>query len=366
VAVLGLLEGAATLVGVESLRDHPSYRARDHILSCRWNSEHLVERCSPKPARRDVTRIFVLGGSSVAYEPDRGSMAQVLGFRLRAAHPGEYVVLNLARPCKDSFFVRSCVERAIEAEPDLIVIYSGHNDFGGYCTPHPRLRMVMGRHPWLLDVRRALAGSRAYSWLARGARASLEPVPALERPDPDWDVQRSVGIVLDNYLENLGTIVALAGSRSIPVVLVTVVGNLYEFPLQKKEWDAALASAARPDAPPWLTLYARGIQLAREGRFADALREFESSRDLYYPSQRAPSVLNDALRQLAGEHDHVHLVDFEAELALLGRSAEVGCNFFGNRDYCDGVHPNTRTNILIGEALFRKVQELRAEGLGGS
>jgi hypothetical protein len=103
-----------------------------------------------------------------------------------------------------------------------------------------------------------------------------------------------------------------------------------------------------------MSAYAEGIRRIRDGRPGEALAAFERARDGFYPDGRAAGVLNEAIRELAGR-DGVGLVDFERELDTMGRREPIGCNFFGSDAYCDGVHPNPRTNRLIGDAIARAI-----------
>jgi hypothetical protein len=103
---------------------------------------------------------------------------------------------------------------------------------------------------------------------------------------------------------------------------------------------------------------------------------------------RAPSELNDTLRELAAGNDHVHLVDFERILDRVGVEEGIGCNFFGVGDFserelgqgkrgkdeggtdelakgegdepwCDQFHPNPRAQRMIAEALLPALLSLR-------
>ena len=109
--------------------------------------------------------------------------------------------------------------------------------------------------------------------------------------------------------------------------------------------------------------FAEGIRLFQAERFDEALEQFKLARN-EDPQSRAPGLLNPRIRELARAHDHVHLVDFEAQLDRLGAREGIGCNFFGAEEYRDGVHPNPRTNHLMGEAVARKIIQLREDPRG--
>jgi lysophospholipase L1-like esterase len=148
-------------------------------------------------------------------------------------------------------------------------------------------------------------------------------------------------VILDAYTSNLTKIIVLARDRGAEVILVTVGSNLHEFPLRKDGWERALRQVQRQgaEASSWLSHFAEGIRLFQAERFDEALEQFKLARN-EDPQSRAPGLLNPRIRE------------------------GIGCNFFGTEEYCDGVHPNPRTNHLMGEAVARKIIQLREDPLG--
>jgi hypothetical protein len=122
----------AWLLGVTPLVDDEDYKARDSIRDCRWNPNAVERVCSvDRYPTQGTTALFTFGGSSMLGTPfwQKLTIPHFIRASLDRAFPGQYVVRNLAAACKDSIFVRSCFDRAIEAHPDIVVIYAGHNDF---------------------------------------------------------------------------------------------------------------------------------------------------------------------------------------------------------------------------------------------
>lgn len=361
IALLVVLEAIAWAAGFRPLADDEAFRARQFIFRCRWGRQALERRCSETWSARGRRSIFVYGGSSVVVRPARLSLTVFLQRRLDAERPGVYAVRNLALPCRDSFSIRQCADRSFDEDPDLIVVYSGHNDFGGYMVQWPRARMLMARFPELIELRGALGHTRLFSLLSSASRTSLEPPDPLSLPDAPFDLEETQRVVLDAYRKNLSHVADLARERGIPLVLVTVVSNLSEWPFARDRWDAVLERVEQGDAPRWLAFYAQGITFSRRGDERRALAAFKQSRDLLYPSGRASGALNDLLRSLAGERNGVHLVDFERELDRIGARQGIGCEFFeANPPPCDHVHPNLRTNRMLGDAVARAILAIDA------
>jgi hypothetical protein len=204
----------------------------------------------------------------------------------------------------------------------------------------------------------------------------------LRLPEPAFS--RANRVILDTFSENLRSTFELARRRDVPVVVVTVVSNLHEFPVRKAQWPALLSGdwtagkdeywrkrlsaqlgvepgpdlEASEGLAPWWAHYLRGIQFFQVADYEAALAEFKQARDSHLFG-RAPSIANERLRELSAEDPNVHLVDFELELDGLGVETGIGCDFFGTEAYCDNLHPNPRTNELIANAVARKVLDLR-------
>jgi hypothetical protein len=362
---LGFLELVAWAWGAEPLAGNDLYKARDWVRTCRWDPADVHRVCDPagwKQRSGGKKLVLALGASSVVGFPigERETIANFMRRRFDAARPGVYFVRSLARPCKGSFYVRQCAERALAAGPSALVVYSGHNDFSGHLGRFPELSVWMERSGWrLVEVERRLAHTRFWSLLSPSGAKPLTPGTDPGASLSEAQAERASRVILENYLRNLTELIEVADRHDVPVVLVTLVSNLHEFPRPQARWDEALelSSAEDRDLERGLDDFALGIRLYRDSRFEAALEAFRSARDAR-PGPRAPSMLNDAIRRTASMYANAHLVDFEHQLEALAVREGIGCNFFGSEAYCDGLHPNPRTNRLIGFAAADAVLEV--------
>jgi tetratricopeptide (TPR) repeat protein len=108
-----------------------------------------------------------------------------------------------------------------------------------------------------------------------------------------------------------------------------------------------LQNAARADPGHAATRYHLARALEASGRLAAAKNSYDRARDLDANPFRALSAFNDILRELAGEFDHVHLVD--ADKLFRDASAPHAPGFELFLDY---VHPTRRGNIILAHAVF--------------
>ena len=362
-ACLAVVECGALVAGVEPVADDPDHRRLALRRECRVSRAPVATVCAPEPSATRRTRVVALGGSSVEGYPigETVPFPSQLQARLDAAHPRRFEVVNAGLACKDSIFVRECAARALEATPDYLVVYAGHNDFANWGYANPRLQIFLAENAWLYDLQETLLESRAVSLLRRAWQSLDPPGPprdAAGRSDAQREAARRV--VVDHFTANLTEVIERAEATGTEVILVTVVSNLHEYPVRRGRWRRWLEQTRADESPlPWATSFAAGVEHFGAERFEAALAAFKEARERY--GGRAPAVLNERIRELGERFAHVHVVDFEPTLDALGLREGIGCGFFGSETYCDQMHPNSRTNRLIAGAVLRKLVELRGD-----
>ena len=167
--LLVALEGILALLGLGDADDHLSSsrgfdRAADYIIpdpdvpgGWRTNMFDRGSEVTVAP-RGDRARVLLVGGSNTQMFPGRE-----LQRLLDAAGGGSnYEVVNLGREGYGSERVSILLEQAVPAlEPDVVVIYSGHNEFieSGFA----RELDEAGPSPWLEPLREL----RTVRWLSR-------------------------------------------------------------------------------------------------------------------------------------------------------------------------------------------------------
>ena len=80
----------------------------------------------------NILRIFILGESSAAgfpYEPN-GSFSRFLALKLKLLYPQKkFEVVNLGIAAINSYAILDILEDVIAQKPDLVLVYTGHNEF---------------------------------------------------------------------------------------------------------------------------------------------------------------------------------------------------------------------------------------------
>ena len=101
-------------------------------------------------------RIVVLGGSSALGEPYRPwlSVGQIVAWRLQQAFPGRRFACEILAWLGDSLEIQHHKLAALKRRPDVVIIYSGHNEFAA--------RFEEERDGWLDEEPRTWLLQRAY------------------------------------------------------------------------------------------------------------------------------------------------------------------------------------------------------------
>lgn len=136
-----------------------------------WFNPQSFDKRKPEGTHR----IFCLGGSTTYGRPyaDDSSFAGWLREMLQqldgnSADPAEWEVINAGGVSYASYRVASIMEELVEYEPDLVVIYSAHNEF-----LERRTYQAMFRRPsWLRRIQGVLARTRTYAVIQKLRQAS--------------------------------------------------------------------------------------------------------------------------------------------------------------------------------------------------
>ncbi|MCH9001796.1 MAG: tetratricopeptide repeat protein [Planctomycetes bacterium] len=348
-------------------------------------------------------RIFCLGGSTTYGRPYRDSTSFVGWLRafLQAAAPDtNWEVINCGGVSYASYRLAALMEELIAYEPDLFIIYSGHNEFlerrtyAGMIEAHPmmsELQLILHRSRTVELLRRGISklrpdsreAARRQFRLSGEVSALLDSSAGLDLYHRDENFQAQV---IAHYRFNLGRMVSLARSVGAETVFVRPAVNTKDFSPFKSQHrdglsDEALATwhelfrdaihAARTDSyESALDLfdraavlddryaglhYERGRVLFELGRFDEAKVAFERALAEDVCPLRMLPTMQQVLTDVAREH-RVPVVDFAGELQRKCRE-ESGHSLLGNAYFLDHVHPTIETNRLLGRMLLNHLIE---------
>lgn len=420
IVFFGLLEGSLLLFGIE-----PALQNEDPFVGFSSSIPLFVEETEPEGRKIMTTggnkliyfnrqqfpkdkapgtyRVFCLGGSTTYGRPynDMTSFAGWLRELLPAADDRhKWEVINAGGISYASYRVARLMKELSRYEPDLFIVYSGHNEFLEERT-YGKLRDIPGP---VKEAASLLAGTRTWAAMSTALEHAglLHEVKKEERVKLSGEVNtilaRSAGPerysrddklrdqVLLHYRISIERMADIARSAGADIIFVTPASNIKDSSPFKSQHTAGLSGEDRlkseemlsaalelirekswPEAlsvldealsldPRYAELhYRRGKALFALGRDNEAAYAFRRARDEDVCPLRAVTPMLNVLAE-AAEKKNAVLVDFIAliEHQLL---SEHGHNIPGREYFLDHVHPTIEGNKMLALQLIETMAD---------
>jgi len=345
-----------------------------------------------KPA--GTYRIFCAGGSTTFGRPydDMTSFCGWLRAMLPKADPSRrWELINVGGVSYASYRVALLMEELVRYEPDLFIIYSGHNEF----LEHRTYSRVIGTPAAVRGLGAILSRTRTFTAVKHAVNVTgKSPDVASDKPtylpgEVETILESSAGPesyhrdaqlrqqVLSHYRYNLMRMVDIARSAGAKVILVTPAANLRHCSPFKSQHRDGLSNPQRND---WQSLFDRAGAAYSSGKWGEALSEideaiaiddryahghylrgrilwelqrhdeakqaFKRAMDEDVCPLRAPTSMLDIVAEVAGERN-VPLVDF---VAIIEATAEHATP--GQEQFLDHAHPTIDGNRRLALALL--------------
>ena len=355
---------------------------------------------TPKPD--DEYRIFCLGGSTVQGRPFgiETSFTTWLELSLRAAdQTRKWEVVNCGGVSYASYRLVPILEEVLAYRPDLIIVYTGHNEFLEDRTYHHVKAM-----PEIVALPcRLAARTRTYNLLQQeylrlkgaGDEADTSDRPIL-RTEVDAILEYRGGLfqyhrdekwrrdVIEHYRYNIRRMIQICRDAGVDLILANPVSNLRDCPPFNNQHRDGLAPA---ELGRWKSLVARAAELQAANMYQatlaleealtvddrhagthylaaecyDALGDYDRARQAYIRAKdedvcplRILDSMNRALLETA-RRTGTTLVDVRA---VFDAASDAGIP--GGVLMVDHVHPSFAGHQLIAHALF---MELARQGI---
>lgn len=339
----------------------------------------------------DTIRIFALGGSAAQgwpHPPD-WSYPAILRRQLSKSYPDRTIeVLNVAGNTYASYRVKVVFEEALRYEPDLILVYSGNNEFlEDFLYRVDRLPAPWRHSAVVRLIGRALPRDAPKHIVDVTNYGAADQVAnrlsfAFGRESPRRSDPQQFRTVIDHYRYNLDQMLASARDAGVAVMLLDVPVNL-------KDWRPNV-SRHRPgltdtELRSFVEYFRRGFlaseaneyevasqelrgALAIDDTFAEAhylrarallqLQSIDEARSHFelalahdaYPFRSLPEFAV-VRRELAQQYRAPHI---EISRLLEARTADGIIGFDTLVDY---VHPTVASNRVIARAVLETMDE---------
>lgn len=305
-------------------------------------------------------RIFVLGESSAAGWPyaANASFPRYIRRKLHKLYINHHVeVINLGVSAISSYTILDFAKAAAEYEPDLVLVYTGHNEYYGALGAGST--QSLGANRWFVNTMLALQDYKIVQLLQNSIKGIWSAAASIgddgKATTNETLMARMIGENLieygssvykngnEQFRGNLEDIVEIFNEKNIPVILSTVASNLKDLPpfIPGEVSDENSAGG----------IYTRAKEALAKGETAKAYELFSRARDLDPLRFRASSDMNDIIRETARKFN-LPLVDTEKELNFIAVDGITGADLM-----TDHLHPNIKGYSFIGELFFEKMKE---------
>jgi len=293
-----------------------------------------------KPPRS--MRIFALGGSSVKYlDHEFPLLAQRLQQKLGNRYDAVQIV-NCGGLSYGSHRLVLVAAEILGYDPDLVLVYSGHNEFEELeqlklaDLPSLPLQRLLSKSALCRFLRDRVASYRIGELQkAHDQRAIAESIPDAGRTWMHKFTEEEVAERMHAYRNNLAVIIQMCLDHDVPVIVGTVPSNLVKPNLPGPDgarYQEVLDLFAQNE-------YEKGLELAR-GILKQAIRHQSSD------------IENGALRALARQYG-IPLADVEAAVIAAEPHHVPGETLFS--DHC---HLNPEGNKILAATYEEQILRL--------
>ena len=303
-------------------------------------------------------RVFILGGSTTAgfpYAP-LGSFSRYLQQRLETVYPKSKIeVVNLGMTAVNSYTIRDIFPGVLEQQPDLIIIYAGHNEYYGAFgvgsmesleSSRSLINLVLYLKRFkttelVTDLIRGFM-SLFSSDISAKKDATLMAKMVREKSIPLGSDLYYDGI--DQFRDNFKDILDMAKKSDIPVLLSTLTCNLRDQP--------PFVSVSIDNLPAADEIYKLGHQVLLKSNFQAADSLFNYSKELDALRFRSPNQINDII-SLSGKEYNYFVVDIDSAFESVSQYGIVGNNLM-----TDHLHPTLDGYHYMGRLFFDAMKKL--------
>src|SRR5450432_3871098 len=335
---------------------------------------------------KNTCRIFILGESTTIGYPyfHNGSFHRWLQYRLMQTFPDQqFEIINLSLTAVNSYTVLGFAKELINYKPDVVLIYTGHNEFYGTLGVGSSNRIVNNTMInrlmlFLRQFRIVQLLTNLYEKVKNspGSDTQYSGQTLMQRMVGDQQIAFGSNLYdkgVKQFVSNINETLELFNNHHIPVFVSNLVCNDRDL----KPFVSILPDSVRfPDFGKnlvlgvnefdqgnWKSAY-QYLQLADKiydahalcnfylGKLSDLQGDqvkakfyFARARDMDGLRFRAPTQINDTISKLCNKYPYAHLVDTKTVFEESSTD-----HIIGNELMLEHVHPN-----LIGYAILSDV-----------
>ena len=301
-------------------------------------------------------RIFVLGESSAAGYPfsPLGSFSRYIRDRLKLLYPSsEIEVVNLSLTAINSYTLRDLLPGVLEQKPDLILVYTGHNEYYGalgvgsmeslgtsrtminlllYLNKYRTIQLVRNTLQWMMGLFSSADDKTTGTMMSRMAKDQYIGFNT-----------ETFEAGISQFEKNMRDMLDMAKERNVPVILSTLASNLKD--------QRPFISVDSEEYPRADKIFNQAKVELKNGNIKKADSLFRFAKDLDALRFRASEKLNQLITLLSKEYK-LPLVDFDSALSSISTDRIIG-----NDLMTDHLHPTLQGQLILGKVFFEKMEQ---------
>ena len=312
-----------------------------------------------KQKPENAYRIFILGGSTTAGYPYGNNLmfTRILQRRLSENYPQKRIeIVNTAMAAINSYAFIDYIDEILDEQPDLILMYGGHNEFYGVLGVASSQNLGRNRtfklaylqfkkFKTFLLLRNMVNGVRGIFGKIGSAENESEVTATM--------MERLVGeqqILYDSdtyragktqFYENLEVILRKAHDRQIPVMMSDLVSNIRD--------QSPFISLTSNQYPRASVVYEEALKLENDLQFDSARKKYYWAKDLDGLRFRATEDFNSVIYQLGNKYD-MPVVSVKSAFEENSPHGLVGNNLM-----LEHLHPNINGYFAMADVFYEEI-----------
>lgn len=285
-----------------------------------------------------VYRVFLLGEAAISGWPysTNKSLQKKIEKIIGENHEGKNAeIITLSFAGFNSSQALDIVSEIFEYEPDLIIIYTGHNEFYGYngcSTTYGKTNLFITEAVENIFIRAGIIKTISYD----SKYDDLEVLLPLNSGEKILHPEQKKYIdIKEQFFSNISKIASLCKENKTELVVSTLADN-YMLP------PVGVMNLSENISADLIYNNAR-MALMRDGDQNEALNLFQKSKDMDALRLRIPEEFSAGIKQISSEREII-LADLKTEFMKQSTSRIPGNDLFS-----DYFHPNEKgLNIIAG------------------
>ena len=311
-----------------------------------------------KVKKSNSFRVFVLGASSAAGFPymPMGAFSKYIKKRLELVYPSSTIeVINISMTAVNTYTLLDLIPGVLDKDPDLILIYAGHNEFYGALgvgsveslgSSELLKKMILYLNNYKITqlIKNSLSGILSIFSQKETLEKShtLMSKMAKEKSIPLNSENFNKGV--EQFSNNLSEILDKVKNKNVPVIVARLVSNLKD--------QVPFESAKSENSETAIEVYKAAQKEYENSNYSKADSLFKLAKDLDALRFRAPEKFNQVINSIAKQYNTAiapvdSLFSFNSENRIIGNNLMV-----------DHLHPNVEGYMLIGKAFYETMQKM--------